>query len=174
MRCILTGSSNMDAEGVLKVLSRLEVQVFRADRYHGDWLTGRIVHDVDFLCAVLGSEDQGVPPAIYLDIGVALGREVPVLLVMPPGARTPLAISGLPRIDASLDNQEALQLHLEDFIESLRTPTVQQHEVVGRGLSDEQYVSLGGELEEIISGFQDREFPVDNTKSWKNSSVRYS
>ncbi|MFF3498991.1 hypothetical protein [Streptomyces sp. NPDC003247] len=141
-------------QGIAETLSMLGVEALRVDRYHGDWVTGRMKHEVDFLCAVLGPGDQEFPPVVYLDIGVALGRKIPVLLIMPPGVRTPLAISGLPRVDVSLDNLEALQLHLENFVASMRTPQAEPQELGGRSLDDSQYADLKHELERIASGFE--------------------
>ncbi|MFI8252764.1 hypothetical protein [Streptomyces filamentosus] len=118
MKCLLSVSDQsfirpvapLTAEGVEFILSRdLET----------DWLSER-VPDIDFLCAVLEGGKGSIPAAVFLEIGVALGREVPVLLVTDAPRDLPLALAGLQRVEVELKNREAIGQHIEKFAEQLK------------------------------------------------------
>ncbi|MEU6824798.1 hypothetical protein ABZ921_29565 [Streptomyces atriruber] len=105
-----------------------------------DWLTEDTA-DVDFLCAVLDGTGRDEPPAIYLEIGVALGRELPVLIISEPNRRIPLAIAGLQRVEVDLGNTEAIAQHLHSFTSALDSRTPFKREL-SRGLKPEKGMSV--------------------------------
>ncbi|MGW9440302.1 hypothetical protein [Streptomyces sp. NPDC055607] len=118
MKCLLSVSDQsfirhiapLAAEGVEFILSR-DLQA--------DWLSER-VPDIDFLCAVLEGGKGYIPPAVFLEIGVALGRDVPVLLVTDAPRELPLALAGLQRVEVELKNRDAIGQHVEKFAEQLQ------------------------------------------------------
>lgn len=57
--------------------------------------------------------------AVLVEAGVALGRDIPVLLLTRPGVRAP-ALTGVPRIEASLEDPETLALKLESFLQGVQ------------------------------------------------------
>lgn len=109
-------------------MDELGVDLVEVDELSADWLTEGPVPTIDFVCGVLRAYvDSEVEAAIYIDIGVALGRRIPVLLVVEPPREVPLVIAGLTHVNASPDNVDALKLHVGQFIRAknrklLRTP----------------------------------------------------
>lgn len=64
--------------------------------------------------------------AMYVEIGVALGRGTPVLVVARENRQTP-ALTSLPRIDASLEDLGTLELKLDLFLEGVRGGVAREH-----------------------------------------------
>lgn len=56
--------------------------------------------------------------AVLVEVGIALGRDTPVLLLTREGIQTP-ALTGLPRIEASLADPETLALKLDLFLQGV-------------------------------------------------------
>jgi hypothetical protein len=56
--------------------------------------------------------------AVLVEAGIALGRGVPVLLLTRPGIAAP-ALTGVPRIEANLEDSETLALKLELFLQGV-------------------------------------------------------
>lgn len=129
VRCLLATDLDTPRQHLRRVMDGLGVDLVEVDQLTDDWLTQEQTPAIDFMCGVLrtsvGSEAEA---AIYIDIGVALGRRIPVLLVVEPPRNVPLVIAGLTRVDARLDNVDALKLHLGQFIransrKSIRVPS---------------------------------------------------
>ncbi|QFZ20603.1 hypothetical protein [Saccharothrix syringae] len=120
MRCLLATTLDAPRERLRQVMDRLNIDLVEAERLEIDWLTHPPRLAVDFICAVLRkSNDQDAEAAIFVDIGVALGRQIPVFLIVEPRREVPLVVAGLTRVEADLDNEEALSLHLGQFIRAL-------------------------------------------------------
>ncbi|GHB15924.1 hypothetical protein GCM10010306_004300 [Streptomyces umbrinus] len=117
MRCLLSSSEHA-SDAVPEALASAGIEFVRSKDLRTDWLTEDIT-DIDFLCAVLDGTGRDEPPAIYLEIGVALGRELPVLIIAEPNRRIPLAIAGLQRVEVDLRNTEAIAHHLHSFTSAL-------------------------------------------------------
>ncbi|MFJ8197310.1 hypothetical protein [Streptomyces sp. NPDC096152] len=81
---------------------------------------------------MLDGTGRDEPPAIYLEIGVALGRELPVLIIAAPNRRLPLAIAGLQRVDVGLENTEAIAHHLHIFASALDSRRPSSREISHR------------------------------------------
>ncbi|WP_172638891.1 hypothetical protein [Streptomyces tailanensis] len=102
-------------------MRRLEVDLVKADQLRVDWLTQTPMPPVDFVCAVLGEGDnRDAEAAVLVDVGVALGRRIPVFLILEPPRRAPLVLAGVTQVEADLSNEDALGLHLNQFLRSLR------------------------------------------------------
>ncbi|MFD7604767.1 hypothetical protein ACFWAN_30490 [Streptomyces mirabilis] len=117
MRCLLS-SSEYASDAVPEALAVAGIEFVRSKDLRADWLTEDVA-DIDFLCAVLDGTGRDEPPAIYLEIGVALGRELPVLIIAEPNRRIPLAIAGLQKVEVDLRNTEAIAYHLHSFTSAL-------------------------------------------------------
>ncbi|MCX4991371.1 MULTISPECIES: hypothetical protein [unclassified Streptomyces] len=124
MRCLLTADLDLPSEGLKRVMRRLGADILKASQLPVDWLTQTPEPPVDFVCAVLGKGDnRDAEAAVLVDIGVALGRRTPVFLVLEPPRRAPLVLAGVTLIEADLRNEEALELHLKQFLRTLRRKT---------------------------------------------------
>ncbi|MFX0574567.1 hypothetical protein [Nocardia nepalensis] len=124
MRCLLVGDLNSEDEQLRLVMKHLDVELVELNRLDIDWTSQTISPPVDFVCAVLGQpEARNVQAATFVDIGVALGRAIPVFLVVEPRRMVPLALERLTRVEADLDNKAALELHLRQFLRAIRRET---------------------------------------------------
>jgi hypothetical protein len=95
MRCLLAADLDLPSAGLRRVMRRLEVDLVEVDRLGVDWLTESPTPVVDFVCAVLREHDnRDTEAAVLVDIGVALGRRIPVFLVVEPRRRAPLVVAG--------------------------------------------------------------------------------
>ena len=112
--------SGPDLSTLLAVLADQAVDVdFTSDIAAGVGLADADLDQFDFAVAVIpagpGEDNAGVP-AIYVEIGVAAARELPLLVVVePPGPPAP-ALAGLTTVITHMDNEEALHLQLGLFL----------------------------------------------------------
>lgn len=124
MRCLLVADVDSASKQLRQVMEDLGVEVVEINRLHIDWLTETISPPVDFMCAILSGRvtpvDVEAEAAVFVDIGVALGRRTPVFLVVEPYRKVPLVLAGLTRVEADLNNREALALHLGQFLRAIR------------------------------------------------------
>ncbi|MFD3459186.1 hypothetical protein ACFWVM_05715 [Nocardia fluminea] len=121
MRCLLVGDLNSEDEQLRLVMEYLDVELVEPNRLDIDWTSQTLSPPVDFVCAVLGQPGaRNVEAATFVDIGVALGRAIPVFLVVEPRREVPLALESLTRVEADLDNKAALELHLGQFLRAIR------------------------------------------------------
>lgn len=74
------------------------------------------IAEADFLCAVI--PEGPVSATVFLEVGVALGRQKPCLLFAAPKADLPVALRGQPYARASLKDGEALRFHLDSFLKN--------------------------------------------------------
>ncbi|BBY24132.1 hypothetical protein [Mycobacterium stomatepiae] len=127
MRCLLVTDVSSANTRLQQVMDDLDVEVVKIDRLHIDWLTETTSSPVDFMCVVLPprgpkADDEAeaeAEAATFVDIGVALGRRIPVFLVVEPYRKVPLVLAGLTRVEADLNNADALTLHLGQFLRAI-------------------------------------------------------
>ncbi|MEU8134596.1 hypothetical protein [Streptodolium elevatio] len=85
----------------------------------GTWLPR-----VDFLCAVLSKRiEWSTPPAVFVDIGVAIGSRIPILVIIEPPRMPDIVLSPLQVAHIPLRNADALSLRINAFVRSLKSPT---------------------------------------------------
>jgi len=117
MRCLLATALDTPRRDLRRVMSHLGVELVEVDQLGEDWLTQEPIPAIDFVCGVLrlglSSEAES---AIYVEIGVALGRHIPVFLIVEPPFQVPLILTGLTRVEAVVENTAAVELHLAQFI----------------------------------------------------------
>ncbi|WP_329211442.1 hypothetical protein OG257_26580 [Streptomyces sp. NBC_00683] len=116
-----------------------------------DWLSESIP-DIDFLCAVLDGQSESIPAVTYLEIGVALGREIPVLLVTNSPRNIPLALAGLQRVEVELANREAISQHIEQFAEKLRARRGRHTKGKSTSTASRVAVDFNGRLDRLSGG----------------------
>jgi Restriction endonuclease len=112
--------SGADLSMLLAVLAGQAVDVeFTSDIAAGVGLADADLDQFDFAVAVIPAgprEDNAAVSAIYIEIGVAAARELPLLVVVePPGPPAP-ALAGLTTVITQMDNEEALRLQLGLFL----------------------------------------------------------
>jgi hypothetical protein len=134
VRCLLIAPPELDLSVLLTALADRAVGVDSTSDIGAGVALARVALDqFDFGVAVvpsgIGERSVGLS-AIYLEIGVATGRGLPLLIVAePPGPPLP-ALAGLTTVIISLDNEEALRLQLGLFLHQVEAglPTRQVEE----------------------------------------------
>ena len=61
--------------------------------------------------------------AVLIETGIAAARDLPLLLIVPPGEAVPSALATVQAVKADLANREALSLHVGLFARSLKPET---------------------------------------------------
>ena len=70
-----------------------------------------------FVCAFIPAKlDTQLGNNVFLEIGYALGKSRPVLLFVEPGVNLDFQLRGLPYARMTLENEEAVNMHLETFL----------------------------------------------------------
>ena len=114
-RCFISARFGADLGALTRILDRAAIDwewaksdYAYAERSPGD--LRKIMRDVDLLVGVLfGAGDDNT----IFEVGVAVGMSKPVLLVVANDARLPFDLAGLSHVRASLDNEKAIELHLD-------------------------------------------------------------
>jgi hypothetical protein len=125
VRCLLIAPSGLDLSLLAAVLADQAVEVeSTSDIGAGAALAQVDLDQFDFgLAVVPAGHGEGMVglSAIYVEIGVAVARSLPLLAVVePPGPLSP-ALAGLTTVTSSIGNTEALRLHLGLFLRSVLT-----------------------------------------------------
>jgi hypothetical protein len=130
MRCLIIAPYDTNLDGLREVLAEQEV----VPESSGDFAAGTLLasaplEQFDFAVAVIPGEITGSTglSAIAVEIGVVVGRGLPVILIVEPPGSVPPVLAGLPVIAAKADNTDALRFHLRLFAATLsgersRTP----------------------------------------------------
>lgn len=63
--------------------------------------------------------DQRGLQAVLVETGIAAGRDLPLLVIVPPDRTTPTALASMQIVRTELTNREALSLHVGLFAKSL-------------------------------------------------------
>ncbi|MEU5554295.1 hypothetical protein ABZ738_31440 [Micromonospora sp. NPDC047793] len=108
------------------MLSDLDVEVVEPARaFDSTSQAGRgWLPDVDFVCAIFPAEDGWeTPAAMYLEIGQAVGADLPILLVAEPPRRLDPALFSLPVARVSATNKAALASQINLFLRSVGRPS---------------------------------------------------
>lgn len=126
VRCYLIAEHPTDLSAVRAVLSDLEVDVVEPARaFDSTSQAGRgWLPDVDFVCAIFPAEDGWeTPAAMYLEIGQAVGDNLPILLVAEPPRRLDPALFSLPVARVAVTNKVALASQINLFLRSTKHPS---------------------------------------------------
>lgn len=72
------------------------------------------------MCAALDRQTlETSPPALFLEIGAALGRDLPLLIITESRRKLPLPLAGIQSVELDFENGEAITPHVKRFAESL-------------------------------------------------------
>jgi hypothetical protein len=117
----------MDLSAARRALSGLDVEVIEPDRvFDTATRTGRgWLPQVDFLCVLFPAESGWESPAsVFLEIGQAVGANMPVLLVAEPPRRLDAALFSLPVVRVPATSAIALTGQFKLFLESVGAPAI--------------------------------------------------
>jgi hypothetical protein len=126
--------SGLDLSVLLAVLSRHAVEVSPAtDVGVGVALADMPLGEYDFALAVVpaGRADRSTSlSAIYIEIGVAAGRDLPLLVIAEPPDPPSPALAGVTTILTHVSNEDALDLRLSVFLRQLLvSPRTQERDL---------------------------------------------
>ena len=123
MRCLLIAPLEANTDELIDVLAAHSTETERSfDIGVGVALARADLVQFDFALALLPDHpgpNSAAAAAIYVEIGVVAGRGLPVLVLTPPDFPVPAALASLTSVTASLDNVDALRLHVGLFLRSL-------------------------------------------------------
>ncbi|MFC1402422.1 MULTISPECIES: hypothetical protein [Streptacidiphilus] len=123
MRCYLVAEQAADTSTLQEVLRAAGIEVVTPERgYAGFARSGRLpwLPEVDFLCVVFaGRLEAPTPPAIYMDIGVAIGSGLPTLVIVEPPRVADSVLAPLQVVQLPLGSASALSFRLNAFLKSM-------------------------------------------------------
>lgn len=132
MRCYVVVEYQHDLSALHRALQEANVEAVTPERaFQGPPAdaTGYWLPEVDFVLAVFPERSNWeTPSALLLDIGVAIGKGIPVLLIAESPRKVDASLAPLPLATISLHNQTALTERITQFIssiESSRRPVVE-------------------------------------------------
>jgi len=121
--CFISAPFGANLGALTRVLDRAKIQwewarsnLDLSDRLPGD--LRKIIKGVDFVIGVIlgGSASDN----IMFEVGLAVGSGKPVLLIMADKRNVPSDLASIPSVNASLDDEKALELHLDLLIRRSR------------------------------------------------------
>lgn len=121
--CFVSAPFGANLGALTRVLDRADIQwewarsnLDSSDRLSGD--LRKIIRGLDFVIGVIigGSDSDN----IMFEVGLAVGMGKPVLLIVADQRRVPSDLASIPSVQASLDDEKALALHLDLLIRSSR------------------------------------------------------
>jgi len=121
--CFISAPFGANLGSLTRLLDRAEIHwewarsnLDLSDRLPGD--LRKIIRGVDFLVGVIlgGTASENT----MFEVGLAVGMGKPVLLIVADRARVPSDLAGIPTVQASLDDEKAIDLHLDLLIRSSR------------------------------------------------------
>jgi hypothetical protein len=90
-----------------------------------DWRTlSRGIKDVDIVVAVISSDPPD--PNVMIEVGMALGADRPVLVLVGPQVGLPWALRGVQYVRATPADVNAVRFHLDVFLDRLGEPDEEQ------------------------------------------------
>ena len=122
-RCFISAPFAANLKPLTDVLDRAEIdwEWAKSGSTHAERLPAdlrKLIRDVDFVLGVLlgGTSDTNTS----FEVGVAVGAGKPVLLIIANDSQLPFHLSGLPHLRASLEDEKAIELHLDLLRRSVR------------------------------------------------------
>lgn len=126
MRCVLISPPGSDLIALQATLaSRGIYPVTSAELGTGAALAVADLRSLDFAVAVLPpNRDESAKgmSAIFVEIGVLIGRRLPTLVIVAPPGPPPPALTTLNYVYTDLDNLDALNFHIDLFLKSIPEP----------------------------------------------------
>lgn len=122
MRALLIAPYGVDLSVLTPILEQEGLTtVLTQDLGAGVQLADADLKTFDAAIAILPDErNRAGVPAVFVEVGIAVARGLPLLVVLPKTQKLPAALATVQNVKTSLDNREALQLHVRLFVRSLR------------------------------------------------------
>ena len=121
--CFISAPFGVNLGSLTRVLDRAEIHwewarsnLDLSDRLPGD--VRKIIRRVDFVVGVILGDTTS--DNTMFEVGLAVGMGKPVLLIVADRAKVPSDLAGIPTVQASLDDEKAIDLHLDLLIRSSR------------------------------------------------------
>ncbi len=126
VRCYLVAEQAADISTLQQVLDAAGIEIVAPESgFAGLSRRGRVswLPDVDFLCVVFSSHlEAPTPPALYVDIGVAIGSGIPTLVIVEPPRAADSVLAPLNVAQIPLGSASALSLRISSFLKSVGQP----------------------------------------------------
>jgi hypothetical protein len=121
--CYLVSAAGVDTRALRKALQVLSVEPLSpaqtppVGESSPRTLRENMRH-VDFVVGLL--EDHNSRENVLFELGVAVGLNKPLFLLVPPGTVTNFALLSHPHVKTQLDDADAIAFHLRQFLRNLR------------------------------------------------------
>ncbi|APE17519.1 hypothetical protein BOH72_21915 [Mycobacterium sp. WY10] len=126
MRCVLISPPGADLVALHATLALRGISALTsAELGAGAALAVADLRSLDFAVAVLPpNRDESAKgmSAIFVEIGVLIGRRLPTLVIVAPPGPPPPALTTLNYVYTDLDNRDALSFHIDLFLKSIPEP----------------------------------------------------
>lgn len=123
MRCVVSAPYGVDLATLYRILEELDLSVVSASDFGaGATLADAELDGVDCAVAVLAPDSYGRPAPMattYIEIGVFLGRGLPLLVIADRSIEIGPALADINLVSTEIDNAEALELHVDLFVKGL-------------------------------------------------------
>jgi len=124
--CFISAPFGANLGALTRVLDRAQIQwewatsnLDLSDQLPGD--LRKIIRGVDFVVGVILADSAS--DNIMFEVGLAVGMGKPVLLIVSDQRKVPSDLASIPSVQASLNDEKALELHLDLLIRSSRQGT---------------------------------------------------
>ncbi|QIS10617.1 helix-turn-helix domain-containing protein [Nocardia arthritidis] len=126
-RCLIMSPSGVDLTSLTEILSLKGLEtVLSSDLGAGAELSrvplGEFDCGIGIIPTIENTRDSAVT-SIYMEIGICLGKELPLLVIVEPPGDIPPALSGVMVANSLATNVSALNLHTGIFLRGLHSPT---------------------------------------------------
>ncbi|MHB8659316.1 MAG: restriction endonuclease [Solirubrobacteraceae bacterium] len=154
MRIVIIATRDDNVQTLARALTEEGFEPTSSQRIGaGAALAEGITDDIVAAVAVIPPSSAGLS-AVLVEVGIALGRGLPLLVMVTPGSELPPALLGVRSVVADVDNREALGFQLRMFAQSLRTDSAQPEPTspAGKPLSSHEVARFRGRLAEMARG----------------------
>jgi hypothetical protein len=121
MEVFLSASTDADTRVLREALEELGVEVLTTTEVASGSGLLSVLDPTDRLVALLQDSPTG-NAAVLVEIGIAIGMRLPVLVIVPPGSPIPAALGDVIVVRSAADDLEALRLPLKLFLRIEPTP----------------------------------------------------
>ncbi|MFE3170065.1 hypothetical protein ACFXPA_04780 [Amycolatopsis sp. NPDC059090] len=153
MRCLLIAPNSVNVDVLSGVLVDQGVEVLSTSELGAGVILAQAPADLaDCAVAVLPSQSAGTAEglaAVFIEIGVVVGREIPILVVVEPPDAPPPALAGATVVRALANNVDALRLHIRMFMLSIAASDAAQRPTPPAALEPSSLAGFRARLEAI-------------------------
>ena len=165
--CFIIAAADADTRGLREALEERGVKwVDATSAMPAASISQTITSGIDeaqFVCAVLAGAHR---PNVIFEIGIAVGRRIPVLAFVEPGIDLPLHLQNLSFVRTEPQDKQAIGLYLDAFLEHAspaaltpRPKTVRPRRLTDtswavdrlKRLEEQSVSSRGAELERLVA-----------------------